>query len=70
MYKITYRGTEYTVNTWSELAIIAFNTEKIDMMSWVDSEPLGYTIKKERSLSDAVVELQGLLNDIETESKI
>lgn len=70
MYKIVHRGIEYTVSTWAELAIFAFNTEKLDLMSWVDSEELGYTIQKERSFADAVVELQGLLNDIETESKI
>lgn len=54
MYKITYRGTEYAVRNLEELATIAWNTEKIDLLANVDEGQI--------VMEDAVNELQKLLD--------
>lgn len=68
-YKVKYRGKEYVMKDLNELALFAFNTEKIELMSWIDSEELGYTINRTIKMTDAVNELQKLYDDIEEEAE-
>ena len=56
MHTIRYRGTEYIVRNLEELATIAWNTEKIDLMANVDEATI--------NIQDAVNELQKLLDNI------
>lgn len=62
MYSVRHRGHTITFSTIHELAIIAWNTEKIDLLANVDEDTV--------DIRQAANELQKMYDNIEEDERV